>query len=61
MLHGYGDDHASALSGMSPAQAVALRVGGAPLPPMALVTADGGMVTGTRTQATTRWACSPVS
>jgi len=42
MLHGYGDDHATALSGMSPAQAVALRVGGAPLPPMAMVTVDGG-------------------
>lgn len=42
MLHGYGGDHATALSGMSPAQAVALRVGGTPLPPMALVTVDGG-------------------
>lgn len=42
MLHGYGADHTDALSGMSPAQAVALRVGGAPLAPMAMVTADGG-------------------
>ena len=42
MLHGYGADHGNALSGMSPAQAVALSVGGAPLPPMAMVTADGG-------------------
>jgi pimeloyl-ACP methyl ester carboxylesterase len=42
MLHGYGGDHATALSGMSPAQAVALRVGSTPLPPMALVTVDGG-------------------
>jgi len=42
MLHGYGGDHATAVSGMSPAQAVALRVGGAPLPPMALITVDGG-------------------
>lgn len=42
MLHGYGSDHTTALAGMSPAQAVALRVGGAPLPPMALVTVDGG-------------------
>ena len=42
MLHGYGGDHATALAGMSPAQAVALRAGGAPLPPMAMVTADGG-------------------
>jgi enterochelin esterase-like enzyme len=42
MLHGYGANHANALSGLSPAQALALRVGGRPLPPMALVTADGG-------------------
>ena len=42
MLHGYGANHANALSAMSPAQALALRVNGKPLPPMALVTADGG-------------------
>jgi S-formylglutathione hydrolase FrmB len=42
MLHGYGGNHTSALSGLSPSQAVALRVNGAPLPPMALVTVDGG-------------------
>jgi enterochelin esterase-like enzyme len=42
MLHGFGADHTDALSGISPAQAVALRVGGAPLAPMAMVTADGG-------------------
>jgi S-formylglutathione hydrolase FrmB len=42
MLHGYGGTHASALFGLSPARALALRVGGAPLPPMALVTVDGG-------------------
>jgi S-formylglutathione hydrolase FrmB len=42
MLHGYGGNHTDALSGLSPARAVALRVGGVPLPPMALVTADGG-------------------
>ena len=42
MLHGFGGDHAHALSGVTPAQAVALRDGGAPLPPMAMVTADGG-------------------
>ncbi len=41
-LHGFGDNHASALSGITPAQAVALKPGGTPLPPMALVTADGG-------------------
>jgi enterochelin esterase-like enzyme len=42
MLHGYGGDHASAVVGMSPAQAVALRVNGRPLAPMAMVTVDGG-------------------
>jgi len=42
MLHAYGGDHASALAGMSPAQAVALRPGGRPLAPMAMVTVDGG-------------------
>jgi enterochelin esterase-like enzyme len=42
MLHGYGGDHADALVGMSPAQAVALRVDGRPLAPLALVTVDGG-------------------
>jgi pimeloyl-ACP methyl ester carboxylesterase len=42
MLHGYGGNHTDALAAMSPAQAVALKVHGAPLKPMALVTADGG-------------------
>jgi enterochelin esterase-like enzyme len=42
MLHGYGGDHAHTVAGMSPAEALALRVGGAPLPPMAMVTVDGG-------------------
>jgi pimeloyl-ACP methyl ester carboxylesterase len=42
MLHGYGASHADALAGMSPAQALALRPGGRPLPPVAMVTADGG-------------------
>jgi pimeloyl-ACP methyl ester carboxylesterase len=42
MLHGYGANHTRALSGMQPAQAVALRVGGQPLAPMALATVDGG-------------------
>ena len=41
-LHGFGASHANALSGLTPARAVALRPGGIPLPPMALVTADGG-------------------
>jgi enterochelin esterase-like enzyme len=42
MLHGYGADHASALVGLSPARALALKVGGRPLAPMAIVTVDGG-------------------
>jgi pimeloyl-ACP methyl ester carboxylesterase len=42
MLHGEGGNHADALAGMSPAQALALHVGGRPLPPVALITVDGG-------------------
>jgi enterochelin esterase-like enzyme len=47
VLHAYGGDHAHALAGMSPAQAVAVKPGGRPrfpmaLPPMAMVTVDGG-------------------
>jgi hypothetical protein len=42
MLHGFGGNHADALAGMSPAQAVALKTGGTPLPPIAMVTVDGG-------------------
>jgi enterochelin esterase-like enzyme len=42
MLHGYGGNHTDAVAGMSPAQALALRVDGTPLPPMAMVTVDGG-------------------
>ncbi len=42
MLHGFGANHTNALTSMSPAQAVALEVDGAPLPPMAMVTVDGG-------------------
>ena len=42
MLHGESGNHSNALAGMSPAQAVALHVGGSPLLPMALVTVDGG-------------------
>ena len=42
MLHGFGGNHSNALAGMSPAQAVALKVGGKRLPPMAMVTVDGG-------------------
>jgi S-formylglutathione hydrolase FrmB len=42
MLHGFGGNHANALSGLTPAQAMALKVNGTPLTPMALVTMDGG-------------------
>jgi fermentation-respiration switch protein FrsA (DUF1100 family) len=42
MLHGFGGDHTDAVAGMTPAQALALQVGGHPLPPMAMVTVDGG-------------------
>jgi enterochelin esterase-like enzyme len=42
MLHGYGGNHTDALSGMRPSEAVALVVDGHPLPPMAMVTVDGG-------------------
>ena len=41
-LHGFGGDHTDALSGITPSQAVALKPDGTPLPPMALVTVDGG-------------------
>jgi len=41
-LHGYGGNHTNALSDLSLGQALALSVGGTPLPPMALVAADGG-------------------
>lgn len=42
MLHGFGGNHTDALFGMSPAQAVALRVDGHGLAPMSIVTVDGG-------------------
>lgn len=42
MLHGEGGNHLSSMCGMTPAQAMALHVGGRPLAPMALVTVDGG-------------------
>jgi enterochelin esterase-like enzyme len=42
MLHGFGQNHTTALSEMSPAQAMALQVDGRPLAPMAMVTVDGG-------------------
>jgi pimeloyl-ACP methyl ester carboxylesterase len=42
MLHGSGGNHRTALTGMTPAQAMALQPGGRPLRPMAMVTVDGG-------------------
>jgi pimeloyl-ACP methyl ester carboxylesterase len=42
LLHGEGRDHTEALSGMTLPQAPALRISGRPLPPMAMVAADGG-------------------
>ncbi len=42
MLHGVAGNHRSVPSGMTPAQAVAMLVDGEPLPPMAMVTVDGG-------------------
>jgi pimeloyl-ACP methyl ester carboxylesterase len=41
-LHGEGGNHLHSTSGMTPAELVALRVDGSPLPPVAVVTADGG-------------------
>lgn len=42
MLHGEGANHSNALTGMTQGEAVALVVDGRPLPPMAMVTVDGG-------------------
>jgi len=42
MLHGFGGNHTDAVVGMTPAQALAVHVAGHPLPPMAMVTVDGG-------------------
>lgn len=42
MLHGEGRDHAGVLSAMTLPQAPALRINGRPLPPVAMVAADGG-------------------
>jgi S-formylglutathione hydrolase FrmB len=41
-LHGFAGNHANALSGITPSQAVALKPAGTALPPLALVTVDGG-------------------
>jgi len=42
MLHGEGGDHTSGVGGLAPARALALRIDGAPLQPMAIVMVDGG-------------------
>jgi len=42
MLHGFGGNHTNAVAGMTPAQALALHIDGQRLPPMAMVTVDGG-------------------
>jgi esterase/lipase superfamily enzyme len=42
MLHGEGGDHTSGVGGLAPAKALALRIDGAQLRPMAIVTVDGG-------------------
>jgi pimeloyl-ACP methyl ester carboxylesterase len=42
ILHGEGRNHTEVLSGMTLPQAPALRINGHPLPPMAMVAADGG-------------------
>jgi len=41
-LHGFGSSHGHALTGMTLAQAAALKTGGQPLPPVAIAAADGG-------------------
>jgi pimeloyl-ACP methyl ester carboxylesterase len=41
-FHGFGGDHTNALASFSMSQALALHVGGIPVPPMAMVAADGG-------------------
>jgi hypothetical protein len=41
-LHAYGGDHGSALGSLGLAHGLALRVGGRPLPPVAIASADGG-------------------
>jgi enterochelin esterase-like enzyme len=42
VLHGFGSNHTGALAGLSLADALALRIDGRALPPMAMVAADGG-------------------
>ena len=61
MLHGYGGNHTNALAGMSPAQAVALHVGGRPLLPWPWSPSTAATATGTRIPATTPWPWSSTS
>jgi enterochelin esterase-like enzyme len=42
MLHGYGNNHSTALFGMTPGEALSLVVNDQALRPMAMVTIDGG-------------------
>ncbi len=42
VLHGYGADHTNPLASMTLVQACALQMDGGPLPPMALISVDGG-------------------
>ncbi len=41
-LHAYGGNHTSALGQLGLAHGLAMRIGGRPLPPMAVAAADGG-------------------
>jgi enterochelin esterase-like enzyme len=41
-LHANDGDHTKAFSGGTPAHALAMRIGGTPLPPVAIAAADGG-------------------
>ena len=41
-LHGYGGNHSNVLAHLSLPDAAALLIGGQPLPPMAIVSVDGG-------------------
>jgi hypothetical protein len=42
VLHGYGNDHSTALFGMTPVEALSLLVNNKPIKPLAMVTVDGG-------------------
>jgi pimeloyl-ACP methyl ester carboxylesterase len=42
VLHGYGNDHSTALFGMTPVEALSLLMNNKPIKPLAMVTVDGG-------------------